>query len=112
MKPYSIDLRMKVLAACDRGESAASIARRFEISDRTVRAFKRRRVEGRIEPSKTGPKGPIRLTQADFEKVRELVAKQPGLTLEQIAEHMSVPVWPSTIHRALKKLGISLKKSP
>lgn len=111
MKPYSIDLRMKVLAACDRGESAASIARRFEISDRTVREFKRRRAEGRIEPNKSGPHGPIKLTEADLHKMRELVATQPGLTLEQIAEQMSVRVWPSTIHRALKKLGISLKKS-
>lgn len=112
MKPYSMDLRMKVLAACDRGESAASISRRFDISARTVREFKRRRAAGQIEPSKPGPQGPIKLSEADFNKMRELVTTQPGLTLDQIAEHMSVRVWPSTIHRALKKLGISLKKSP
>ena len=50
MKPYSMDLREKVLAAVDRGESCASVARRFEISERTVREYRCRRDQGRLEP--------------------------------------------------------------
>ena len=111
MKPYSMDLREKVLAAVDRGESCASVARRFELSERTVREYRYRRDRGRLEPEKPGPQGPIRLNEADLEKLRELVAADPGLTLQQLAGHMHVSVVESTIHRALKKLGISFKKS-
>ena len=111
MKPYSMDLREKVLAAVDRGESAASVGRRFEISERTVRQFIHRREAGRLEPDKPGPKGPAKLTLDDHARLRELVAADPGLTLRQLAEQMSVPVAESTIHRALKKLGLSFKKS-
>jgi transposase len=111
MKPYSMDLRRKVLAALDRGESARSVARRFEMHDETVRIFRDRREAGRLEPDKPGPKGPAKLTLADHAKLRELVAADPGLTLKQLADQMSVPVAESTIHRALKKLGLSFKKS-
>lgn len=111
MKPYSMDLREKVLTAVDRGESAAAVGRRFEIHERTVRQFIRRREAGRLEPDKPGPQGPIKLTQADHQKLRELVAADPGLTLKQLADEMSVPVAESTIHRALKKLELSFKKS-
>ena len=111
MKPYSMDLREKILAAVDRGESAAAVGRRFDIHERTVRQFIRRREAGRLEPDKSGPRGPIKLTLADHQKLRELVAADPGLTLKQLAEQMSVPVAESTIHRALKKLGLSFKKS-
>jgi transposase len=112
MKPYSMDLREKVLAAVDRGESCASVARRFEISERTVREYRCRRDQGRLEPEKPGPQGPIRLNETDHDRLRELVAADPGLTLQQLAGHMHVTVVESTIHRALKKLGISFKKSP
>ena len=111
MKPYSMDLRDKVLTAVDRGESYAAVARRFEISERTVREYRGRRDQGRLAPEKSGPRGPTRLTEADHQKLRELVAADPGLTLQQLAEQMSVPVVESTIHRALKRLGISFKKS-
>lgn len=33
---YSNDIRLKVLAAVDRGGSEASVARRFDFDDRTV----------------------------------------------------------------------------
>jgi len=112
MKPYSMDLRRKVLSAFDRGESAAAVARRFDIHERTVRDFVRRREAGRLQPAKPGPRGPIKLTEADHRKLRELVAADPGITLKQLAGHMSAPVVESTIHRALKSLGLSFKKSP
>lgn len=85
---------------------------RFEISERTVREYRSRRGRGRLEPEKPGPRGPIRLNDTDHNKLRELVAADPGLTLQQLAGHGHVTVVESTIHRALKKLGISFQKSP
>jgi len=108
---YSMDLREKVLAACDRGESTASVAARFEIGERTIRAYKRRRREtGDVRPGKPGPTGPIKLTEADHQKLRELLAERPDMTLLELNDHMSASVAESTISRTLKKLGLSRKK--
>lgn len=109
---YSMDLREKVLAACDRGESVASVARRFEISEPTIRSFKRlRREQGRPTPRRTGPKGPIKLTPADHQALRAAVAQRPGATLLELRGVLHVEVAESTVCRTLKKLGLSLKKS-
>ena len=109
---YSMDLRLKVLAATDRGESEASVARRFEIGVRTVRRYKRRRREtGSVTPLKTGVKGPTKLTPADDRVMREQVAAKPGITARQLIPLLSVEVAQCTVCRRLKKLGLTLKKS-
>ena len=109
---YSLDFRLKVLAACDRGESEAAVAQRFEIGERTVRRFKRRRREtGSAQPAKTGPKSPIKLGPEDDQRMREAIAKRPGITLRELQAVVSVPVAESTICRRLKRLGLTLKKS-
>jgi len=107
-----MELRRKVLVAVDRGESQASVARRFEINDRTVRRLIRRRQQtGDVHPDKTGPKGPMKLTKADERLMRQRVAAQPGITAKQLMPLLSVKVVESTVCRALKRLGLSLKKS-
>lgn len=109
---YSVDFRMKVLAACDRGESEASVAQRFDIGERTVRRFKKlRREAGSVAPAKTGPKSPIKLTPQDDQLMIEQIAKRPGITLRELRELISEPVAESTICRRLKKLEMTLKKS-
>jgi transposase len=76
MKPCSMDLREKVLAAVDRAESCAGVARRFGISERTVRACRRRRDRDRLEPDTPGPRGPTRLDEADHQTLLELIAAE------------------------------------
>lgn len=110
---YSVDFRLKVLAAVDRGESVASVARRFEVGERTVRRFKaRRRHTGRLTPDRTGPRGPIKLTPADDAVLREQVRRRPGVTARELLPLLGVPVALSTVCRRLIRLGLSLKKSP
>lgn len=109
--PYSMDLRRRVVTALERGESAASIARRLEIGERTVFEWRQRHAEGRLEPEKSGPRGPTKLTEADHRKLVTAVAQQPGITLRELASMMSVPVAESTVCRALQKLKLTFKKS-
>lgn len=109
--PYSMDLRRRVVAALERGESAASIARRLEIGERTVFEWRQRHAEGRLEPERPGPRGPTKLTEADHRKLVTAVAQQPGITLRELASMMSVPVAESTVYRALQKLKVTFKKS-
>lgn len=109
---YSKDFRLKVLAAVDRGESEASVARRFEIGARTVRRLKqRRRLTGGVAARKTGPRGPMKLTPADDQVLRQQVQRKPGITAGELRPMLSVTVSISTICRRLIGLGLSLKKS-
>jgi len=109
---HSIQLRKKVLAALDRGESAASIARRFEIGERTVYRLQQRRRAGRpIEPDKCGPRRPTKLTPADDAVLREQIRLRPGITAQELIPQLGVEVAISTVCRRLKRLGLSLKKS-
>ena len=108
---YSMDFRLKMLAALDRGESQASVARRFEVSDRTLRRLKKRREADRLEPDKTGPQDPIKLTADDDRVMREQVAARPGITALELQPLLSVKVAECTICRRLIALGLRLKKS-
>ena len=108
-----VQTRKRMLAAVERGESVASVARRFEITERGLhQIIKQRRERGTIEPLKFGPKGPTKLTAKDDAKMLALIKADPGVTLKKIASHLSVEVVESTVHRRLKRLGVSLKKSP
>ena len=109
---YSNDLRHKVLAAVDRGQSRASVARRFDISSRTVRRFiQRREATGDVTSDKTGPKGPIKLTPEDDALLIDQVRLKPGITARELRPMLDADVTISTICRRLIALGWSLKKS-
>ena len=104
---YSMDLRRKVLAAIDRGETELSVAARFEVAPRTVRYLKqRRRLTGDVLAGKPGPKGHTKLTD-DLRTLEREVAADPGVTLRELQGKLSVPVVESTVCRALQKLGLT-----
>lgn len=108
----SLEVRRKVIAALGRGESGASIARRFEISPKTVTRLKQKHeVDGELTPGKPGPKGPVKLSESDDVLMREQVALKPGITARELMSMLSVPVVESTVCRALRRLGLRLKKS-
>ncbi len=55
VRPYSLDLRERVVAAVEAGESRRSAARRFGVSDSTgVKWLQRVRATGSVKPSKIG----------------------------------------------------------
>jgi len=107
-----VQIRAKILAAIDRGESIASVARRFEVTQQGVHLLRRTvNQRGTLEPDKTGPKGHVKLTHADLQLMREQVAANPGVTLLQLRAMLSVQVAESTVCRALKKMNLTFKKS-
>ena len=108
---HSMDIRRRVVAALERGESVASVARRLEIGERTGYEYRARHASGELEPDKTGPKGHVKLTEADLQLMRDQIAANPGVTLLQLRDMLSVHVAESTVCRALQKMGLSYKKS-
>lgn len=111
MGVYGLDLRKKIVSALGRGETVASVARRFEVDPKTVRSYRRRAAEQRLAPDRSGPKRPTKLTDADLRMLEQEVAAEPGVTLRELQGKLSVKVAESTVHRALWRLGLSFKKS-
>jgi transposase len=107
----SMDLRRRIIAAAQAGHGTTQIARRFDVSERSVRQFKQRWREGRLEPDRSGPRHPTKITPDDEAILRQRIAADSGVTLRELAEAIDKPVALSTIHRTLKRLGITFKKS-
>lgn len=107
----SMDLRKRIIAAAQAGHGTTQIARRFDVSERSVRQFKQRWREGRLEPDRSGPRNPTKITPDDEAIIRQRIAQNPGVTLRELADAINKPVALSTIHRTLKRLGITFKKS-
>ena len=113
MTAYSIDLRQRVVAACDaRDGTRAQIAARFSVSVAWIRKLMRRRREsGSIAPkSRGGGRAPAFDADAD-RRLREAVRADADATLAELARVAGVACCPSAVHRALKRLGITRKKS-
>ena len=116
MKPYSKDLRLRVLAAVDRGMPRKEVARVFGVSEPTIRRYLRlRRETGDVEP-KPVPGPPARKGAALEAALPAQARANPDLTLAEHCELFEdvhgVKVSTATMSRALEKLGLPLKKSP
>jgi transposase len=112
MKPYSKDLRTRIINAIDQHEgSVRQVARRFQVSTSfIVRLLQRRRETGAIEPKPHGGGRLPALDPDELEQLRELVNQQPDATLEELRQRLNVDCSLTAICRALQKLGITRKK--
>src|SRR4051794_32200640 len=84
-RPYSTDLRERVLRACEVGaESQAAIARRFEISESAVGSWLRQlHRDGRRAPKPHGRGFRSILDEDDGAVLRSLVAERNDATLAE-----------------------------
>jgi transposase len=107
---YSRDLRGRVLAAVEAGESVAAAAERFVVGRSTAyRWVTAAREEGRREakPTRGGPAPRIR--GAAEAAMLELAGGPHHLTLAEVAARLAetrgVRVHLTTVHRALRRVG-------
>ncbi len=116
MKAYSKDLRLKVLAAVDRGMPRAAVVGAFSVSPATVKRWlKKRRETGDVDPQPIpGPPAPKR--EALLAALPAQARSNPDLTLaehrELFEEAQGLGVSTATVSRAFSRLGLPLKKSP
>jgi transposase len=113
-KPYSQDLRERVIKAIDDGHTRNEVAALFNIGIATVgRYVKRQRRTGSLKPDKFG--GHQRHKLANHEKkVRELVTAEPDQTLLELRDQLAVAgvkASKSALDRFLKALGLTYKKN-
>ena len=112
-KPYSNDLRERVVAAIDTGHTREEVAELYNLALSTVGRFIRRKREtGSVEPGKFGGHKTFTLApHADL--VRALVAEQPDSTLAELKARLAkekVEISQSAIFRFLRHLKLPFKK--
>lgn len=108
-RAYSMDLRERIIAACDRGESAAEVAERYSVSASFIEKLKRRRrEEGTLAP-KPHAGGRQRLLTDHDETLRQVLEAQPDMTLKELRETLGASVQLSTLWYHLKRLGLTSK---
>lgn len=108
--PYSQDLRGRVLAAVEEGETAEAVARRFAVARSTAyRWVAAARDEGRREARRMGCGPTPRITGAIEAAMLDLAGRPHHLSLAEIAARLSethgVRVHLTTVHRALRRAG-------
>src|SRR5256885_9056743 len=111
MRAYSMDLRERVLAACDGGTATAEAAAAFAVSPAWVRRLKQRRREtGQVGPRARGRTGPVPALAGHRDRLAELVRAAPGLSPAEYGSRLGVAAAPVTVWRALRALGLTFKK--
>lgn len=67
------------------------------------------RKENRLTPKPSGHRTPA-FSASDEERLRNLLKRQPGITLAGIREHFGKSCSVVTVHNTLKRMGITFKK--
>ena len=113
-KPYSTDLRGRVIAAVEAGESRRAAATRFGVSpSATVKWTKRARLTGSIEPRPMGGRRPFALARHRVWVLSRL-ADKPDLTLRALVLELAdqgVKISDYAVWNFLRREGVTFKKS-
>lgn len=110
MKPYSMDLRHRVLKDADAGISTREVATKYEVSESWVRRLKQRRREhGETAPRcSRNRRQPKWMAVAD--QLRALVEQKPDITLRELRDTLGKTLSIPTLSRALRKMQMTFKK--
>jgi transposase len=114
--PISLDLRMRIVRAVERGSSMREAARRFAVSPSSaIKLMQRVRATGSAAPARSGGyrRPLLKPHEADL---RRLVEATPDITLAELQAELQrrfgLVSALSTIHYALRRIGLRHKKSP
>lgn len=114
-KPYSQDLRERMVRAVRCGQSRHEVARMFNVSASCViKLMQRVAATGSCEPRKFGGHKRYALTEHE-DKLRALVAEKPDLTITELWQKITavgIKVGRSAVGRFLLHLKLTFKKNP
>jgi transposase len=112
MEAYPLSIRRRIIELYRSGESTREIAERFGYCVAGVRRIRQRFEEtGSIEPRTTKSGRKPALDEAALRKMAAEVARKPDVTLAELQAHIGIHVDLAVYCRALKKLGLTRKKS-
>ena len=110
MRAYSMDLRERALLDSDAGMKAAEVAAKYRVSGSWVRLLKQRRREtGEVAPrvQRQGRRG---MLEPHLHTVAALIAAHPDRTLAERKDALATPASVPTVWRAVRALGLTVKK--
>src|SRR5688572_2343719 len=112
MQAYSQDLRERVARACDeRRGTRGEIAELFGVSTAWIRRLlQRRRETGSLAARPHGGGRPRKLDAGLRDRLVVLVVERPDATLAELRDRLGAAVHPSTVHRALARQDLTVKK--
>ncbi len=111
-KPISLDLRERIVAAYEGKEGTREeVAKRFKVSVGMVKKLL-------AQKSRTGDLRPryrfcgrkARLEPEHGKSMRQLVEREPDVTLEEIKQRLGLDYTIGAIHWVLSRLGLTYKK--
>jgi transposase len=114
--PMSLDLRQRIVRAVEQGSSIRAAARCFAVSpSAAIKLMQRVRTTGSPAPARYGGhRRPV--LEPHSTELKRLVEMTPDLTLAELKTELErrcgVTAALSTIHKALRRLGLRHKKSP
>lgn len=114
VKPYSIDLRERAVAAMADGEPASVVAERFGVAKSSVIKWHQRyQSTGSVAPDKMGRRrGLILEPHRDF--IKDAIARTPHLTLHGLKDMLAargVSVSHNAVWLFLRREGLRFKKN-
>ncbi len=112
---YSVDLRIRVLAAVERGMARRDVVTTFQISEGSIKRWLARQRRGDDVRPRVSSGRRARITTTDYPALVAQLTAAPDATLAmhvaqwQADQHVSVSRW--TMSRALSTVGWTRKKS-
>ena len=112
-EPLSRDIRQRIIAAKEQGDSHTKIAREMRVSVSTItRLLTLYRETGDCEPRAMHLGRKPRLDEETLQKIRERIEQQPGVKLQELIDEFSLPISASALCKIInKKLGLVRKKT-
>ena len=115
MKQYSVDLRERLLGAIDAGLRLAEATRLFGVGRSTIKRWQQRAAAGKLMPTPRPGRTP-RIKPEHRAALHGQIATQSDATLATHCatweQDQQVRVSVTTMSRAIRRLGITVKKSP
>ena len=106
-----MDLRERALLDSDAGMKAADVAAKYRVSGSWVRLLKqRRRDTGEVAP-RVQRHGRRRMLAPHLHTLAALIAAHPDHTLAALKDALGTPASVPTIWRAVRDLGVTVKKT-
>ena len=107
---YSLDLREKVIKACDHGMTTKEVAEMFRVSASWVRRLKQwRRERGSTDPRPCGGSDP-KLGAKENTAIHAHFLSHPDTTITELKVALQTEVSEVTVWRAARRLGYRFKK--
>jgi transposase len=113
-KPYSNDLRERVVREVEAGASRRSVAGKYHVSvSFVIKLMQQWRMQGSVQPAKFG--GYKGYALAEHQKmVRQFLNEKPDITLAELRDRLAekkIEVGLTAIFRFLRHQGLSYKKN-